>query len=64
MSAVETMTAELFMVSVSTCRKIPCMFSLSWLTYLVADGPYAYNAAGQPEVVQTKTSQIVASEGV
>lgn len=33
------------------------------LTYLVADGPFAYNAAGQPEVVQTKTSKIIASEG-
>ena len=32
------------------------------LTYLVANDPYAYNAAGQPEVVQTKNSQIIASE--
>lgn len=33
------------------------------LTYLVADDPYGYNAAGQPEVVQTKTSKIIASDG-
>ena len=33
------------------------------MTYLTADDPYAYNAAGQPEVVKRKMEKIVAAEG-